>query len=320
MKKKIQLREFTKSDLVNIITEFGKQKRIFNSEAQFQFELAWKIKEEFDCEVRLEELSRISGGKKDYTDIILEKDGTRIALELKYKTARYEDVSRNIYLKAHGATDLGAYDFLWDVHRLQLLTGMEKTSTEGEIKRPCDRGYAIILTNDSHYWMDATIKEIINRDFLIGSGKHSYGVLCKKVHQWYMVDGKVGYSKALQNNPSRQSAIDLKRNYFFLWESYTTIETNKSHNEFKYMIVEIAPNKTEENNPEVINSMKDAIVVEIAKHIEKNYGFRWTKCVDLAMSASWWRKNYTVEGLANVNIINGLVDEVFKQIDNNEIL
>lgn len=299
------------------MNELGSVPRIFNSEAQFQFELAWKIKEEFNCEVRLEELSRISEGKKDYTDIILEKDGLRIALELKYKTAKYEDESQNIYLKAHGAADFGAYDFLWDVHRIQMLTGMEE-SDKDEVKCPCDRGYAVILTNDSHYWKDATIKETINRDFLIGSGEFSHGVLYEKTHQWYTLDGEIGYTKALQNNPSRRAAIDLKRNYFFQWKPYHTIDTNKSHNEFKYMIVEMAPNNTKENTPEVIDSMKDAIAVEIAKHIEKKYGERWIKCVDLAMSASWWQKVYTVDDLSAISI-DELVAEVFKQIDNGEI-
>lgn len=191
-------------------------------------------------------------------------------------------------------------------------------SDKDEVKCPCDRGYAVILTNDSHYWKDATIKETINRDFLIGSGEFSHGVLYKKTHQWYTLDGEIGYTKALQNNPSRRAAIDLKRNYFFQWKPYHTIDTNKSHNEFKYMIVEMAPNNTKENTPEVIDSMKDAIAVEIAKHIEKKYGERWIKCVDLAMSASWWQKVYTVDDLSAISI-DELVAEVFKQIDNGEI-
>lgn len=310
------MKNFNLPELERILNELGAVPRIFNSEAQFQFELAWKIKEKFDCEVRLEELSRISGKKKDYTDIILEKDDQRIALELKYKTAKYEDETKNIYLKAHGAADLGAYDFLWDVHRIQLLTGME-TSDKDDVKRPCDRGYAIILTNDSHYWKDSTIKETINRDFLIGSGEFSHGVLYKKLHQWYTVEGELGYSKALLNDRSRQHEIDLKRNYFFLWKPYHTIDT-ESHNEFKYMIVEVAPNSKTENNPEVIDSMKDAIAVEIAKRIEKKYGERWIKCVDLAMSASWWQKSYTVDELDNISI-DELIAEVFRQIDNGEI-
>lgn len=313
-----QLTSFNLHELERIMEELGNVPRIFNSEAQFQFELAWKLKEEFDCEVRLEELSRISGKKKDYTDIILEKDDLQIALELKYKTAKYEDTSRNIYLKAHGAADLGAYDFLWDVHRIQMLTGMEK-SINDEIKCPCDRGYAIILTNDSHYWKDATIKHTISRDFLIGSGEQSCGILYKKRHQWYTLDGEVGYSKALLNNPSRKPAIDLTRNYIFQWKRYHTIDSIQSHSEFKYMIVEITANGKSEKDLEVINLMKDTIVVEIAKHVKKKYGFYWTKCVDLAMSASWWQKDYIIDDLTAISI-DELVADVFKQIENDSIL
>lgn len=84
------------------------------------------------------------------------------------------------------------------------------------------------------------------------------------------------------------------------------------------MIVEVAPNITMENNQEAIDSMKETIVVEIAKHIEKKYGIPWKKCVELAKSASWF-KDYIVDELTAIDI-DGLVADVFKQIDNNEIL
>lgn len=312
------MKDFNLQELERIMDELGSVPRIFNSEAQFQFELAWKIKEEFDCEVRLEELSRISNGKKDYTDIILEKDGLRIALELKYKTAKYEDESKNIFLKAHGAADLGAYDFLWDVHRIQMLTGVEK-SGEDDVKMPCNRGYAIILTNDAHYWKDCQSKETINRDFLIGSGEFSRGVLYKKLHQWYTLDGEIGYSKALQNAPSRQHDIDLMLNYFFQWKNYHTIDTEKPNKEFKYMIVEMAPNKAEENNAEVLYAMKDTISVEIAKRIEEHYGFRWEKCIDLAMSGDWCFKTYTSAELQALDI-EALTQQTFEDIDSNKLM
>lgn len=311
MKKK-NLASFNIAEFEDIVSGFGKASRIFNSEAQFKFELAWKIKEEFDCEVKLEELSRISKSKKEYTDIILEKDGLRIALELKYKTAKYEDERRNIYLKAQGAADLGAYDFLWDVYRIQLLTGIE-TSAEDEVKRPCHGGYAIILTNDAHYWNDCQPKETINRDFLIGSGDFPRGVLCKKLHRWYTLEGEIGYSKALSNTPSRQSAIDLKRNYFFQWKTYHTIDTEKPNKEFKYMIVELVPNKTAGSTPEIIDTMKDTIAVEIAKRIKEHKGFRWEKSIDLATSGDWYFKDYTPTELQVLDI-EDLTQQMFENI------
>lgn len=43
-------------ELSDILSNFRKIPRIFHSEAQFQFELAWKLQEEFDCVAKLEEL------------------------------------------------------------------------------------------------------------------------------------------------------------------------------------------------------------------------------------------------------------------------
>lgn len=240
-----QLTEFDLKELQCIMNALGRNSRIFNSEAQFQFELAWKIKEEFDCEVKLEELSRIYKGKKskkDYTDIILEKDGLRIALELKYKTDLYEDKSNNIYLKAHGAADLGAYDFLWDVHRIQLLTGIEKKLDSDDVKMPCDRGYAIILTNDSHYWNSNSNNTLtthgINRDFLIGSISKGNTFLKKGSHNWYTTQGTIGLSQALKNDKSRQNSIKIVKDYPYKWQDYYTIAGKNG--KFKYMVVEIS--------------------------------------------------------------------------------
>lgn len=244
------LTSFGKVELECIMNKLGAVSRIFNSEAQFQFELAWNIKEEFDCEIRLEELSCIitneknNRNKKYYTDIILEKGDLRIALELKYKTALYEDRPNNIYLKAHGASDLGAYDFMWDVHRLQVLTGIE-TDNSCDIKRPCSRAYAIILTNDAYYWNDTQPRETINREFLIGGDKIGNGVLTKGSHKWYTTEGEVGLSTALLNMASRQQDIILSQDYCYKWMTYNAppIFANKhEHNKFKYMVIEVINN------------------------------------------------------------------------------
>lgn len=79
------------------------------------------------------------------------------------------------------------------------------------------------------------------------------------------------------------------------------------------------PNSIKENNSDTINSMKETIAVEIAQHIEKKYGFRWIKCLDLAMSATWWHKDYTIDELAAIGM-DELVEESCRQIDNDEIL
>lgn len=67
-----------------------------------------------------------------------------------------------------------------------------------------------------------------------------------------------------------------------------------------------------------MDKLREQIANQLAERIEKKYGFRWNKCVDLATSASWWNKNYPIEDLATIDI-DELADEVFKQIDNDEI-
>lgn len=250
VRMKKQLTDFNLHELERIMTKLGSVPRIFNSEAQFQFELAWKINEEFDCEVKLEELSRTTKSetskgyiktKKDYTDIIIEDDRQRIALELKYKTATPDNIHipGNILLMNHGAADLGAYDFLWDVHRIQVLTGKE---VDGDIRMPCNKGYAIILTNDSHYWNtdsnNKTTDHGINRDFLIGDCYDGDTLLKKGEHNWYKTDGTVGLSKALENDKSRQKSIVIADDYPYKWQDYCAPIADKN-GEFKYMIVEI---------------------------------------------------------------------------------
>lgn len=253
---KKSLESFNFSVLNKIMQDFASERRIFNSEAQFQFALAWKIYEFFDCKVNvlLEELSRIyyiekelkSGKKKecqkkDYTDIILEQGGTKIAIELKYKTAILQH--EQLTLSDHGAVDLGSYDFMWDVNRLQKLTGKTVDNT---IQIRCDRGYAVILTNDNHYWTQPKNWDVsnqrnnkgINRMFRIHGDKNGNGILTKGTHEWYDTNGNPGLSTALQHDKSRAHPIKLKKDYPYKWSPYLKYD-EVTNGEFKFMIVEV---------------------------------------------------------------------------------
>ena len=138
--------DLDKENLTNIIQVFGKDGKIFQSEAQFQFELAWSLQTHLGCQVKLEDMRTVVRSKdnnpealkkKFYTDIVVEQDGYSVALELKYKTADYSD--KNLYLFNHGAVDLGRYDYLWDVHRIELLLGKgyKKELLFGPCSCPC---------------------------------------------------------------------------------------------------------------------------------------------------------------------------------------
>ena len=121
------LNQLDTAALSKIITNFGDQGKIFQSEAQFQFELAWKLQHQGWGTACLEDMTMkvVKNNKvvkKFYTDIVIEQDGYRVAIELKYKTAEYNE--NGIELFDHGAVDLGRYDYLWDVFRIELLTSI----------------------------------------------------------------------------------------------------------------------------------------------------------------------------------------------------
>ena len=141
------------------IEGFGSEGIIFDNEAQFQFKLALKIKEAFDCEVCLEDLTLIEKSlvnnlntavtnvdlektaqdkttkeknkelaklTKTYTDIVVKDGGKVVFIELKYKTARADITDKfNIvhYFAEQGATDLARFFYLLDINRLEVLVG-----------------------------------------------------------------------------------------------------------------------------------------------------------------------------------------------------
>lgn len=151
-------------DIDYILSELKKTRRVFNSEADFQFSLAWKIKEIYGqrIDIRLEYSIMLSDDKVCYADIVVFLDRQHfIPIELKYKTKStinpLLDNNDSFYLMTQGATDLGKFDYLLDIERLESykeIYGFEE-------------GYSIFLTNDESY-TKTTRKNTRNKEFSIG--------------------------------------------------------------------------------------------------------------------------------------------------------
>ena len=86
-----------------------------------------------------------------YVDIVVEKDGQFVAVELKYATRAisvqpgvfYQPVPANIkIIKNQEASNITMYNYWKDVHRIEALTHIPKVIG----------GVAIILTNNKLYW------------------------------------------------------------------------------------------------------------------------------------------------------------------------
>lgn len=246
------LDDLTKCRINSIIHSFGENERIFQSEAQFQFELAWAIQQQIanagntkKVKVLLEVLYAVNGDdkgevnqriKRSYADIVVkDNEGKYIVIELKYKVKESE--YGKIKLPNQGASNLGRYDYLWDLHRIEVLRdrdSKEEIHTSDGPLTEFDRGFAIILTNEKRYW-DITSNKAQTKDgrkyryapYCIGGDEDGNGVLSS---------GERG-----QLSDSR-SGFTIESDYDFKWEGYPYANTDEQKSyEFKFLTLEVKP-------------------------------------------------------------------------------
>lgn len=200
------------------VEAFLNQEQFFCNECHLQMELAAYLRQ---CgnysKVHLEYFvpSAIVQPQNLYIDIVVEKDGEFLPIELKYKTAPlkknldcFGEVLQGVdVLKNHGARDLGAYDFWRDVSRIECL--MKRF---GNVKN----GIALFLTNDQGYWKlpkDGTNPNYAN--FSMKDGKHS------QVKNW---QGNTAMSAA-------RPSFNVNKVYDLEWKDYNL--------PFRYCLLEI---------------------------------------------------------------------------------
>ncbi|CAM4490089.1 hypothetical protein FHS16_005136 [Paenibacillus endophyticus] len=177
---------------------------IFHNEADFQHALAWELKEIYNCKVRLEQRIDIDSGRRTYLDILLEMDGRRIAIELKYKmrAVEYTFEGESFSLLNQGAQDIGRYDILKDLQRLERMVEQKWV----------DEGYLIYLTNDSSYFLDPGIEKLtVDRDFRVHEGRRIMGSL-----SWSDKTG-TGTMKG------REESIVINGSYIMSWGAYSRL-------------------------------------------------------------------------------------------------
>ena len=206
-------------DLINTMNNLSFVRPVFHSENDFQFELAWQLKKENpEIEIRLEKPV-----SSKYLDLYTVNHNEIIGIELKYKTARleYNDQKTvdNFNLKDHAAVDLGRFDFINDILRL------EQLKIDGEISK----GYCIFLTNSPPYWNSINYKYKIppnDINFRFDEGKTLTGSL-----KWTQE------TKETTVGRSRFGGIFLKSNYIAKWRYYSELNLKNGH--FRYLLIEV---------------------------------------------------------------------------------
>lgn len=211
------------SDVLNKIKEafssLMQKRQFFVSEADFQHSFAIELRDKNDA-VYLE--YPIKQGEKDaYIDIVLVHNQEMYPIELKYKTKKTNctDTLPNTnqkacgLLKTHSAQDLGAYDFLYDVYRIE--------------NANMNAGVAIMLTNDPWYWTEGK-RESICDDFRIYQDRT---VKRKLKLDWNLSEEQKMNDKHFTR---KRPGFELENEYKCKW-------SEKNGAGFKYLYIEIPP-------------------------------------------------------------------------------
>lgn len=195
------------------------KRKIFHSEADFQFSLAWEIQSIYtDANVRLE-YCPASINSSIHIDILVVLNNKWFPIELKYKTLEtsIEINSESYQIKKHGAQDQGRYDYLADVSRIEYLS---------RLMREYEKGYAIMLSNDPSYWKENNRSNTVYRAFKLSDGVEKSGRM-----EWAPHTGA-------STKKGREKPIDLNGSYIMDWKQYSKL-SEANNGEFKYVVSEV---------------------------------------------------------------------------------
>ncbi|HYN07355.1 MAG TPA: hypothetical protein VES67_08200 [Vicinamibacterales bacterium] len=204
--------------LHDLLANLAAERPIFHSEADFQHAFAWLLQRMHPhLSVRLEIPVRLEQSVL-HVDLLASSTGESVAIELKYKTRAVVFAASNeeFRLTSQAAQDLGRYDFIKDIHRLETLASA----------RPNMSGYAVLLTNDSSYWGPARGSESVDAAFRLCPERTLSGALA-----WHS-------SASAGTVRGREAALGLRGSYGVAWRDYSNIDLPR-YGAFKYLAVQV---------------------------------------------------------------------------------
>ena len=215
----------------DLLRGLAEKRPVFHSEKDFQFALAWHIREKVQEPVRLE--WKPFPREQMYVDLWV--PGLGVAIELKYSTRKlqyitptaHRDLPCESFSLADGnAPNLGRYDFLKDVMRLERIV----------LDRPdAARAIAILLTNEPLYWKRSN-KNTFDKAFHLYERRG----LPRRPNQ-------MRWKHKARPGKERQCPIVLTGSYPPLrWRDYGTVEepANEDYRSFRYLTVEVSRHDT----------------------------------------------------------------------------
>ena len=203
-------------DIPDVMNALATERKLFHSEADFQHAFAWEVHRRLPtASVRLERPISAQG-KVLHVDFLVQLSENALAIELKYKTRKLsvEVEGEEFRLTSHSAQDIGRYDFIKDICRLEYITSNMKN---------CE-GCAILLTNDSAYWKSSNGNKTVDAAFRVNEGRSLRGAL--------------GWTENASDGTKRNRESDLQvdGDYTLHWSDYAVAST-RSYGQFKYLAV-----------------------------------------------------------------------------------
>jgi len=201
-----------------MLADVASNRSIFHSEADFQHALAWELHRRFpDASIRLEKPIATKEGVA-HLDILVQRGPALLAIELKYKTRKLSvAVDGEAYsLRNHGAQDIGRYDFIKDIRRLEEISEAH----------PGAVGYAVLLTNESSYWRPPASGNTVDAAF--------------RLHDGRVLSGDVAWGSCASAGTmkSREKAISLRAAYPLEWCDFSSLATG-IESAFRYLAVPV---------------------------------------------------------------------------------
>lgn len=204
-------------DLLPIIETLRLKRPLFHSEADFQFALAWEIQKELPtAAIRLEYPPESEPNK--YIDILVRNNGCSYPIELKYKTKKLSATmgGEQFLLKNHGAQDIGAYDFIKGICRVESFAN----NLDGF---KC--GFVLWITNDPYYWN--------------APNNANAGYAAFSVHHGAKKSGAMSWGSHLGTGTikGREKELILSGEHEIVWNNYSDLGVKPGL--FKYALMRV---------------------------------------------------------------------------------
>ncbi|MGC5617260.1 hypothetical protein [Georgenia sp. Z1491] len=187
-----------------VVPLLSHERRVFHSEADFQFALGMAVREETGARVRLE----VAVKPGVHLDMMVtdSQTGAQTAVELKYLKAAWRGTvdDEQYQLPGHDARDLGGYDCLKDLRRNEDFVAVEQGRS----------ALLVVLTNDPGYWSPPKNGGTTNaEDFRIHEG-----AVIEGVREWGPGAGPGTKSGG------RAAPIELRGTYQPRWHDYSRLD------------------------------------------------------------------------------------------------